>query len=474
MAAGVWFGMFMWTSLSVGKPRHHTWPKQYLGGLEHVRVCPNDPIAPLDARRRLRMHHDQLVSSCGYSSRGGSGDPWSATELHTYEDETWPKPRRCAGFLHGDAPPSIMLDVPRAFLRAPDNTFGLLLVWKAGVSTARHVWRCAFQQSPVETTLRKPRAWVGGCRDPLSRLISAYGEILRRVTSPMRSVTQNAVIRLPDGIDLHLLRASTNTTAYSEWRSFRAKLEAQAGMPLRRLDQLDRRLIFSPRMPPPAELEHPSPEALRVVVDHVRKSPSTSWLYAGFKGTLPTSFGGSSWDNITRVEGTLDESARFRAFLRALECVPKYFAWQHAATQSRFLSRLPSGHSRDSSPAMSPSVSSLVRQEFFELDLRRELQRANLTLGHCRIKRSNLSALPGAPGSGAKKKPIQSSKATAADLARMGFPEYSLLKAVLEADDSLVVAICNIFMQDYLCLGYPLPPACQRSVCGAFQPGALS
>ena len=35
-------------------------------------------------------------------------------------------------------------------------------------------------------------------------------------------------------------------------------------------------------------------------------------------------------------------------------------------------------------------------------------------------------------------------------------------KAVLSARPSMVQRLCTIYIQDFLCLGYPLPPACEH------------
>ena len=41
-----------------------------------------------------------------------------------------------------------------------------------------------------------------------------------------------------------------------------------------------------------------------------------------------------------------------------------------------------------------------------------------------------------------------------------GAPAPNALRAVLAAAPELMQSICNVFIQDFLCLGYPLPDGC--------------
>ena len=49
-----------------------------------------------------------------------------------------------------------------------------------------------------------------------------------------------------------------------------------------------------------------------------------------------------------------------------------------------------------------------------------------------------------------------------------GAPAPKALRAVLNAAPELLQAVCNVFMQDFLCLGYPLPEGCD------VEPAAMS
>ena len=40
-------------------------------------------------------------------------------------------------------------------------------------------------------------------------------------------------------------------------------------------------------------------------------------------------------------------------------------------------------------------------------------------------------------------------------------PAATALRALLLEAPSLLQSVCNVYMQDYLCLGYPLPPGCE-------------
>ena len=41
-----------------------------------------------------------------------------------------------------------------------------------------------------------------------------------------------------------------------------------------------------------------------------------------------------------------------------------------------------------------------------------------------------------------------------------GAPAPNALRAILAAAPELMQSICNVFIQDFLCLGYPLPDGC--------------
>ena len=40
-------------------------------------------------------------------------------------------------------------------------------------------------------------------------------------------------------------------------------------------------------------------------------------------------------------------------------------------------------------------------------------------------------------------------------------PKSNTLRALLRDEPGLLQSICNIYMQDFICLGYELPPGCE-------------
>lgn len=488
-------------------------------------ACPNTAIAPNWNLHIMRTYHRNLRDTCHFQSAVPEGEPaqvrdltmatsWSGPTVPHYEQPDWPKPERCKPFaqLASHAPWRIRR-VPHQFVRTPNGELAFILVWKAGITTLTRLWACAYGATSPNGTLRSSftpefpptRRFAGMVRDPISRLISAYGEILARTTSPVRG-RDGRVVRLPDPLDLRLLEASVDGAAYKRWVETLFGIARAAGAPRERaMYTLDRKLLFR-NFPPSAEVLTPEEGAVARLEERVRAS-AVGWLYAGLSAPAPRTFtipegalsarmpGGQKWPTrhrgfeqgtpVAQLDGTLDEAKRFAAFVRALECAPRYFAWQHAATQTAFMARMPhvinasaivpwpdaaEGTDGDGGPvlparrrgegasgSMPLDITSLVRQEFYEGDLKRELIRARATrpLKKCRITRQRPSVM-GAAGSGANAGE-QKRKRQAAE---HGFPSKELIRRVLDEDDELMRIVCRVFFQDFTCYGYKLPRAC--------------
>mgnify|MGYP007078132088 CR=1 FL=1 len=54
--------------------------------------------------------------------------------------------------------------------------------------------------------------------------------------------------------------------------------------------------------------------------------------------------------------------------------------------------------------------------------------------------------------------PLRSER-VAADKSR-GVPSREAIRRILYGEPNLLQSVCNVYMQDFLCLGYPLPPGC--------------
>ena len=120
----------------------------------------------------------------------------------------------------------------------------------------------------------------------------------------------------------------------------------------------------------------------------------------------------------------------FRQFVRDVQCSWHFPNVEHLYTQSLFLG----GNTSVPQP-----VDLLLRLESLDDDIER-LKRA---VGYRQADTC----------------PLRSER-VAADKPR-GVPSQPSLRALLEADPALLQDVCNVYMQDYLCLGYPLPRGCE-------------
>ena len=59
----------------------------------------------------------------------------------------------------------------------------------------------------------------------------------------------------------------------------------------------------------------------------------------------------------------------------------------------------------------------------------------------------------------ADKCPLRSER-VASDKPR-AVPTSARIRRLLEAEPALLQSVCNVYIQDFLCLWYPLPPACE-------------
>ena len=127
-----------------------------------------------------------------------------------------------------------------------------------------------------------------------------------------------------------------------------------------------------------------------------------------------------------------DEELRalLRHFVADLECSVRYPTVEHLYTQSLFLG----GNTTVPQP-----VDMLLRLETLPADV---------------------AALKAAVGyATADACPLKSER-VAAQKPR-AVPASPRVRQMLEAEPGLLQAVCNVYVQDFVCLGYPLPPACQ-------------
>lgn len=120
----------------------------------------------------------------------------------------------------------------------------------------------------------------------------------------------------------------------------------------------------------------------------------------------------------------------FRQFVRDVQCSWHFPNVEHLYTQSLFLG----GNTSVPQP-----VDLLLRLESLDADI----ERLKHAVGYRQADTC----------------PLRSER-VAADKPR-GVPSQPSLRALLESDPALLQDVCNVYMQDYLCLGYPLPRGCE-------------
>ena len=122
----------------------------------------------------------------------------------------------------------------------------------------------------------------------------------------------------------------------------------------------------------------------------------------------------------------------FRAFVRDVECARRFPNGEHLYSQSLFLG----GNTSVPQP-----IDLLLRLETLSQDL------------------ATLKAAVGYGAATADVCPLKAER-VAAQKPR-GVPSAAALRTLLEHDPALMQTVCNIYMQDFVCLGYPLPAACK-------------
>ena len=140
-------------------------------------------------------------------------------------------------------------------------------------------------------------------------------------------------------------------------------------------------------------------------------------------------------DGCTSPETPLSASdlrAIFRQFVSDVECSTHFPNVQHLYSQSLFLG----GNTSVPQP-----IDLLLRLETLDRDL------------------ATLKTAVGYGAATADVCPLRAER-VAAQKPR-GVPSAAVLRTLLERDPALMQTVCNIYMQDFVCLGYPLPSACE-------------
>ena len=121
----------------------------------------------------------------------------------------------------------------------------------------------------------------------------------------------------------------------------------------------------------------------------------------------------------------------FKTFLQELECVPTFEWWQHAASSSYFATKsvLADNHTGALVPT---SIDSVIRHEALEEGLA-----SNFAARKSERSFPRENVLP------------RKEETTRDSLAQL-----------LKDDLNLQQSVCRVYIQDYLCFGYPLPKTC--------------
>ncbi|KAL1518487.1 hypothetical protein AB1Y20_002778 [Prymnesium parvum] len=132
----------------------------------------------------------------------------------------------------------------------------------------------------------------------------------------------------------------------------------------------------------------------------------------------------------TALRPVLEQESAPRLFVADVECGIRFPEAEHVLSQSLFLG----GNTSVPQP-----LDMLLRIESLPSDLLRMKQR----IGYLQDDKCPL-----------QKKRVASQKPR-------GVPGRGLILRLLAQDSALLQSVCNIYMQDYLCLGYALPEGCQ-------------
>lgn len=464
-------------------------------GLASALFCPNVP-APAGAAQRLLAHHAALRACARFTAPRTArnltdADGWRGPQIPVRESDDWPRPQRCESASARAGLRAGRCAIPRRYLMSFDPALIVYMVQKTGQTTMRQWWTCAFNGNrsglPYRSRARPTRKFaraplhVGMAREPLSRLVSAYGELLLWQTATAVLHPLRARVRLPD-------LATAEMVLLGAGAARRAQLAR--------------------------ERDPPSPAAARAtaraLAQRLRSSAAHGWLLAGYHGDVerlllpppprPPGVPLRAMPPAAHARGHLDEAARFRAFVRTAECTPRYPLWSHLASASAFLLASAEDEGASGPAARSalcgasalptPRVRAVLRSESLGADLGRVLTRVNASgrLRACLLPHANRARQP-PPGDasggvgmapaagGVARAPVAGRGAgltpgSAADVAaegedeeedqRRAFPRAAEMRALVEGEDALARAACRLYVQDYVCFGYELPRACRQ------------
>lgn len=446
-----------------------------LGASEQpLSLCSNTG-APLNASDLL-LEHQAALKRCGFqpSPRRPSAmrdlttaEGWRAHgQLPVHEAADWPRPKQCSGTntlsSHRKFEPLRV-----RYLISRQHALVVYTTLKAGFTALGSWWHCALHESSrryhVDAKFFGNRSVssVVMSRHPLSRLPSAYKELLKWLTVTVVSRPALQAFRMPDLERLYWIlgdRGAENKR-YAEARASGDEV-------------------------PPVELY--------AAVVRAVEATCARWIFAGITGNVTAALWHMDVERIRNkvrfplLNVTFDEKKRLKAFLQATECDCRYPLWSHAASSSAFsvssaIRTATSTQPREwrmvdvklSNP--SPRVQHVLHQERLVKDLFAVMRSANISVSKgCRLRGLNPSrepiprdendtALDTAPSTRGAALSAQA-KFLSTMQRSSGFPRSEELRRMVHVDKDLTRAICRAHFQDFVCFGYSLPDPCQRNL----------
>ena len=477
-----------------------------------------------DANERLQAHWRRLLE-LGYRPRSNSASFSSraaykraeARGFVTYESGLWPRPPHCDVVRPGvhsvlDEPPGTcepngtVCDKYRISRR-----YGFVWhhLWKGGTTALSPYLTCNFGAEPVANLLhdlpeRDGLLHVGTSREPMRRFLSGFQEVFMRVRVRHRSRPQQLALhdvptdsfrmrtagglgnggrgRRPAGW-CHTAKHSLDVVPGQSWG--RLSEEQIRVWKRRRCDRFfcapsameavgkyrcaplgeaakagaaetDATETLAEASSAVARLQKPSPQlppAPRAGEEPSRKCfhRRVPWLLVAAQpssgGAVHEQLGLSESPNPTACTDAEEPISRdalkaiFRQFVADLECGTQFANGQHLFTQALFLG----GNTSVPRP-----LDFLLRLESLASDL--DVLKTYVSY--------NGDGAGGGKGEGGRGScPLHTERS--ASEKPPAVPRPPVLLELLAEDAALLQSVCNIYMQDFICLGYPLPKGCK-------------
>eukprot|EP00958_Prasinococcus_capsulatus_P010428 scaffold1017_cov374-Prasinococcus_capsulatus_cf.AAC.24 len=152
-------------------------------------------------------------------------------------------------------------------------------------------------------------------------------------------------------------------------------------------------------------------------------------------------------DALDPSEYTIDHTKRLRAFVNAVQCSFKDFPnWAHAASMSYFMTQphMQPSPASEERPEEPPELDFFIRQESFSQDVMEMMRKIGFSEEELRSSKCQLHH-----------------RNTASET-RRGLLTAEEYLNILSKDEELLLKVCHIYIQDFVCFGYEMPNPCQQ------------